>query len=61
MTAYRFIVDCPTSYCLSLWSKDDFNLEDESKYLTEKLGLIVRDIDESYQAQQANTWFILFK
>ncbi|KAJ3405384.1 hypothetical protein HDU80_001467, partial [Chytriomyces hyalinus] len=59
--AYRFIVDCPTSYNLTFWSRDDYCMEDEAKYVTERLGLAVRDVDESFPAQQAGSWFMLFK
>ncbi|KAJ3025851.1 UNVERIFIED_CONTAM: hypothetical protein HDU68_006577 [Siphonaria sp. JEL0065] len=36
-------------------------MEDEAKYVSERLGLCVRDIDESFPAQPAGSWFMLFK
>ncbi|TPX58755.1 hypothetical protein SpCBS45565_g07927 [Spizellomyces sp. 'palustris'] len=59
--AYRFIVNCPTSYSLSVWARDEFLLEDEGKYLSERLEVHVRDIDETFPAQPANSWFLLVK
>ncbi|KAJ3394585.1 hypothetical protein HDU84_007759 [Entophlyctis sp. JEL0112] len=59
--ALQFTVDCTTSYNLSFWSRDDFLLEDEAKYLSERLSLAVRDIDETFPAQSAGSWFVLFK
>ncbi|KAJ3193292.1 hypothetical protein HK101_005088 [Irineochytrium annulatum] len=59
--AFRFVIDCPTSYNITFYSRDDFLLEDEGKYLSDKLGLHVRDVDEGFPAQSANSWFVLFK
>ncbi|KAJ3209813.1 hypothetical protein HDU82_000053 [Entophlyctis luteolus] len=55
-SALQFTVDCTTSYNLSFWSRDDFLLEDEAKYLSERLSLAVRDIDETFPAQSAGSW-----
>ncbi|KAJ3399676.1 hypothetical protein HDV05_001654, partial [Chytridiales sp. JEL 0842] len=57
---YKFAIDCPTSFHLSLWSRDEFCLEDESKFLTERGAVAVRDIDESFPSQQAGSWFVMF-
>ncbi|KAJ3217012.1 hypothetical protein HDU67_008657 [Dinochytrium kinnereticum] len=46
---------------LKLSQREDFYLEDEGKYLQEKLGLSVRDVEESFPAQPANSWFVMFK
>ncbi|KAJ3104288.1 hypothetical protein HDU97_009364 [Phlyctochytrium planicorne] len=59
--AYRITIDCPTSYHITFYSREDFFLEDEGKYLSDKLGLFVRDIDETFPTQQAGSWFVLFK
>ncbi|KAJ3033694.1 hypothetical protein HK097_004754, partial [Rhizophlyctis rosea] len=59
--AYRFVIDCTTSYSVSVWSRDDFALEDEAKYLTDRLDLSVKDVDETFPAQAAGSWFSLFK
>ncbi|KAJ3017440.1 hypothetical protein HKX48_003542 [Thoreauomyces humboldtii] len=59
--AYRFIINCPTSYSLSIWARDEFLLEEEGKYMAEKLDLHVRDIDETFTAQPANSWFLFVK
>ncbi|KAI8803173.1 hypothetical protein BJ742DRAFT_909069 [Cladochytrium replicatum] len=59
--AFRFIVDSPCSFYISVYSKEDFMLEDEAKYATDRLGLIVREFDDTFPAQPASSWFILFK
>ncbi|KAJ3161058.1 hypothetical protein HDU86_007677 [Geranomyces michiganensis] len=59
--AYRFVVNCPTAYSLSVWARDEFVLEEEGKYITEKLELNVRDIDDLFPAQPANSWFLFTK
>ncbi|KAI8609212.1 LD-carboxypeptidase-domain-containing protein [Chytriomyces sp. MP71] len=61
ITAYKFTVDCANSYSISFWSRDEYCMEDEAKYLTERLNLSVRDVDESFPAQQAGSWFTFFK
>ena len=58
---YRFVIDASSSYSLTLLSKEDFYFEDESKILTEKYGVKVRDIEETSPAQPAGTWYMLFK
>ncbi|KAI8853937.1 hypothetical protein BC829DRAFT_439713 [Chytridium lagenaria] len=45
----------------SFYSREDFFLEDEGKYLQEKLGLFVRDVDETFPAQASASWFVIFK
>ncbi|KAJ3113426.1 hypothetical protein HDU96_003399 [Phlyctochytrium bullatum] len=52
---YKFTVDCPTSYHISFYSREDFFLDDEGKYLQERLGLHVKDIDESFPAQSSGS------
>ncbi|KAJ3145718.1 hypothetical protein HDU89_006953 [Geranomyces variabilis] len=59
--AYRFVVNCSTAYSLSVWARDEFVLEEEGKYITEKLELNMRDIDDSFAAQPANSWFLFAK
>ncbi|KAJ3127400.1 hypothetical protein HK098_006389 [Nowakowskiella sp. JEL0407] len=59
--SFRFVIDCQTAYSISLWSREEFYLEDEGKYCSERLGLNVRDIDDVIPIQPPNTWFILFK
>ncbi|TPX33926.1 hypothetical protein SmJEL517_g03360 [Synchytrium microbalum] len=59
--ALRLTVDCSMSYQVSCWSRDDILLDDEAKYLTERLNVQVKDIDESFAAQPANSWWLLYK
>ena len=60
--AYRFAVDSSTSYAVTFFSKDEFSLDDEAKYLQEKSGQIVKDYEDTYTAQsQPGSWSILFK
>ncbi len=60
--AYRFTVDCRTSYVISVYAKEDcFFLEDEAKYFGEKFGLVCRDVEESFPQPSNGSWFILFK
>ncbi|KAI8821854.1 uncharacterized protein EV422DRAFT_619596 [Fimicolochytrium jonesii] len=60
--AYKFIVNCPTAYSLSVYARDgEFLLEDEGKYMTERLDLHVKDIDDGFAAQPANSWFLFVK
>ncbi|KAI8919009.1 hypothetical protein DFJ77DRAFT_259325 [Powellomyces hirtus] len=61
LQAYRFVINCPTAYSLSVWARDEFMVEEEGKYMSEKLDLHVRDIDDSFAAQPANSWFVFFK
>ncbi|KAI9208034.1 uncharacterized protein BJ171DRAFT_636543, partial [Polychytrium aggregatum] len=61
ITAYRFVVDCPTTFFISFLSREDFSLEDEAKYLTERLNLSVKDVDDQFAAQGVGSWFLLFK
>lgn len=44
-----------------MYSKDDFFFEEEGKYVTDILGLRVRDFEDTIAAQQAGVWTILFK
>ncbi|KAJ3390553.1 hypothetical protein HDU92_000392 [Lobulomyces angularis] len=53
--AYKFQIDCPSSYQLSIWSKEEFLLEDTPKYL-ETIGIQVKDIDEISPQQPPNSW-----
>ncbi|KAH6594261.1 hypothetical protein BASA50_006733 [Batrachochytrium salamandrivorans] len=59
--AYRFIVDCSTSYTLNILSRDDYILEEEGRFLTEKLGLRMREFEDTCPLQPPSTWCILFK
>ncbi|KAL5034688.1 hypothetical protein BDV3_004205 [Batrachochytrium dendrobatidis] len=59
--AYKFTIDCPTPYALNIYSRDDFNLDDEGKYLVEKQGLKIREVEDTLPAQQPASWSILFK
>lgn len=60
--AFRFSVDSTASYSLTFLSKYDFNLEDESKIISERYGLTVRDFEDTYAAQsQANAWSVVYK
>ena len=58
---YRFFVDCSTSYSITLLSKDEFGMEDEAKYLQELYGITVKDYEDNFTAQPANSWGIIFK
>ena len=59
--SYRFIVDCPTSYSVTFYSREEYCLEDESKYLQEK-GFMVKDFEDVFTAQPTpNQWTILLK
>jgi hypothetical protein len=55
------VVDCSTSYCITFFSKDEFGLEEEAKYLQENCKAIVKDYEESYVAQPSGSWTIIFK
>jgi hypothetical protein len=58
---YKFSVDCNTSYCLNLFSREDFFFEDEAKYMLEKHGVKCREFEDISPAQQQGSWIILFK
>ncbi|KAI9014739.1 hypothetical protein BC832DRAFT_618467 [Gaertneriomyces semiglobifer] len=58
--AYCFAIHCPTTYHVSICSRSDFLFEDEAKYLTERLGLCVRDVDEPFGALSPG-WGIFVK
>jgi hypothetical protein len=55
------MIDSQTSYSISIWSRDEFYLEDSGKFVLDKFGIQVRDIDEILPAQVANSWAVLFK
>jgi hypothetical protein len=58
---YRISFENASSFSLMLYSKEEFHLEEESKYLTEKLGLKMREFEDTCPALAANAWTILFK
>jgi hypothetical protein len=60
-TAYRISVDANTSYHVSIFSKDDFLLDEEAKYVTETLGMRMREFEDTFPAQQLGAWAIIFK
>lgn len=55
------MIDCQTSYSISIWSRDEFCLEDSGKFVFDKFGIQVRDIDDVLPAQVAHSWSVLFK
>jgi hypothetical protein len=58
---YRISFESSSSYSLNLYSKDEFVVEDEVKYLTEKHGFKVKEFEDVLPAQVAGSWAILFK
>ncbi|KXS19272.1 hypothetical protein M427DRAFT_29210 [Gonapodya prolifera JEL478] len=58
---YKIHVDCTTAYCVTLASNEDFVVDDEAKYLQEKLGLKVKDVDETLPGSLNGSWTVLFK
>jgi hypothetical protein len=55
-------VDGASPFSVTFLSRDDFSLEDEGKYLTEKQGLSVRDFEDTYPAAtQSGAWTVLYK
>lgn len=60
-TAYRISVLGSTPYHLTVYSKEEIGMEEESKYLVDKKGLKMREFEELSPAQQAGAWSILFK
>jgi uncharacterized protein affecting Mg2+/Co2+ transport len=59
--AYKFSFDCNTSYCLNLFSREEFFFEDEAKYLLERQGVKCREFEDISPAQQQGSCIILFK
>jgi uncharacterized lipoprotein NlpE involved in copper resistance len=59
--ALKFNIDSPHGYTLTVYSKEQFMLEDEMIYLKQKSGLNLIDVEGAYSAQNANTFFVLFR
>jgi hypothetical protein len=58
---YRISFENASSFSMLLYSKEEFHLDDEPKYLTDKLGLKMREFEETCPALSTNAWTILFK
>ncbi|KAJ3342653.1 hypothetical protein HDU93_001633 [Gonapodya sp. JEL0774] len=61
LVAYKLHVDCSTAYCVTLASNEEFIVDDEARYLQDKLGLKVKDVDETLPATLGGCWTVLFK
>lgn len=59
--SYKFSIDCSSSCCVTILSRDDFYFEDEAKYLLEKHQIKCREFEDSSPAQQQGSWCTLFK
>ncbi|KAJ3309415.1 hypothetical protein HDV04_006156 [Boothiomyces sp. JEL0838] len=58
---YRVIAENSNSFTVTFLSKDDFTIEDEGKYLTEKHGFKIREFEDHIAALQPGSWNVLFK
>ena len=58
---YRVSLENTASYTLTFYSKEEFQLEEEPKYLTEKQGFRMKEFEDTLPPQQVNSWSILFK
>lgn len=58
---YKISMEGHSSYSISIYSREDFSLEDESKFLMEKNGLKMREWEDTLPPQQPGSWAILFK
>lgn len=54
------MVDAP-AYHLQILSREDFYLEDESKYLAEKLQVKVKEFEDICPAQTTGTYAVIMK
>jgi hypothetical protein len=55
------LFDAPNGFMLTILSQEEFLLEDEIKYLTERLNVFVQDVEDIVSSSPANTWTVLFK
>jgi hypothetical protein len=59
---YRFSVEGSNSYIITIFSKEEFYLDDEAKYLTDRFDVKIREFEDTLPAQTVTpSWNILFK
>ncbi|KAJ3302382.1 hypothetical protein HDV03_005023 [Kappamyces sp. JEL0829] len=58
---YRLAIDGPSPFVVTIFSKEDFYLEDEAKFLQERNSVKMREFEDTLPAQTAGSWSILLK
>ncbi|KAJ3269871.1 hypothetical protein HDV01_000833 [Terramyces sp. JEL0728] len=58
---YRVVTENANNFTVTFLSKDDYIIEDETKFLVEKHGYKLREFEDHLPPQQPGAWSVLFK